>query len=76
MLSIGWFITTWRTGVGYEGLAHIVAVACINATAIGALWWLWSYNYRNGRFCYRIDFTTLVFCWLFWFAFPWFGPLH
>ncbi len=76
LLSIGWLITTWRDGLGYHGPAHIVAIACINAIVIGTLWWLWACNHRNGSFSFRMTFATLLFYWLFWYAFPWFGPMH
>lgn len=75
ILSAPWLVTGWTYGVQYEGFDYTLRVVIINLVFICALWCFWTYTRRDSTFGWRLVFGTLLFYWLFWFAFPYLGEL-
>ncbi|HEX4142183.1 MAG TPA: hypothetical protein VHY91_01425 [Pirellulales bacterium] len=65
----------WSYGLAYQGLQYTAWVTIINLVLIAALWICWVFLRRETVFGWRIAFGTLLFYWLFWFAFPYLGEL-
>jgi hypothetical protein len=75
VLSVPFFLSAWEHGVQFQGPVYTALVAAENvlcAAALGVL--LWTLLRRPSRpraLCFHI----LLFLWLAWVAFPWFGQM-
>jgi len=72
-LTILHFVTGWSAGVAYQGISHTKAVCIINLFAMLLLWPLWYMAVKIKRYLTNLVFSWILFLWLSWQAFPYFG---
>jgi hypothetical protein len=76
LLSILYFVASWRWGLQYEGPYYTHTVCLLNAAWIlilGAMFY-WSRK-KTPTFAYNLIVHGLFFVWLAWYAFPQLGEL-
>jgi hypothetical protein len=76
LLSPLWFVVGWRDGVIMQGLRYNFSVLGINIVWITVLWFMFiSYKKIDSSFKVNLLLHWLLFIWLAWFAFPFFGEM-
>jgi len=76
LLSIAWFVASWKFGLQYQGRRFTYLVCVINAIWI-LLLGLFFARSRKGKqsFTGSLVLHWLLFAWLAWYAFPYLGEL-
>lgn len=76
VMSVGWFAIGWRDGLAVEGVKYNYAVCGINVLWIGVLWVMFARN-RNDESTFGTNLLLhwLLFAWLGWYGFPFFGEM-
>jgi hypothetical protein len=75
ILSVVYFVSSWRNGNQYQGREYTVAICAEN---IAWLVGLWAILYCSSRLCSfkaNLFFHAVLFAWLAWCAFPYLGEL-
>lgn len=73
--SLWWFAFGWQFGIEYQGATFTWGILGINALSLVLLWRFWLAFRRRATRGNALVLATLLHCWLFWFAFPYFGEL-
>lgn len=75
VLSVPFFLSGWEHGVRFQGLVYTALVTAENVLCAAALGvFLWTLLRRPSR-TRSWTFHILLFLWLAWVAFPWFGQM-
>ena len=76
VLSVLWFVVGWRDGLVVQGARYNYGISAINALWIVFLWLLFSWG-RKAEPSFRTNLVLhwVLFVWLAWYAFPFFGEL-
>jgi hypothetical protein len=75
VLSVVYFVGSWRYGNRYQGRDYTVTICAVN---VGWIVILWAMLYRSSRlrsFGANLLFHGTMFAWLAWYAFPYLGEL-
>jgi hypothetical protein len=76
LLNVLWFIVGWKDGVSMQGLRYTYWVSAVNAVWIALLWMLFAKMRKAGpSFKVNLLFHWMLFAWIAWYAFPFFGEL-
>ncbi|NLV67840.1 MAG: hypothetical protein GXY14_09215 [Spirochaetes bacterium] len=70
-----YYFLSIKPGLKYQGDVFVYISILINVVFIGALLWLFYRNYKVPSYMTNLCFNFLLFFWLFWFAFPFFGEM-
>jgi hypothetical protein len=75
-LNLPWFVFGWNDGLAMQGARYNYSVSAVNAVFIATLWMLFARSRKtNSSFKSNLLFHWLLFAWLAWYAFPFFGEL-
>ena len=76
VLSVLWFIVGWRDGIVAQGPRYNYSVCAINVAWILFLWLMFVRN-RKAEPSFKMNLLLhwLLFVWLAWHAFPFFGEI-
>jgi hypothetical protein len=76
VLSVPWFLTGWRDGIDLHGPFYNYFLSVINVAWLASLWILVARSWKaEPSFKFNLLFHWLLFSWLAWFAFPFFGDV-
>jgi len=76
LLSIAWFVASWKFGLQYQGRRFTYSMCVINALWILFLGLLFARSRKgNQSFTSSLILHWLLFAWLAWYAFPYLGEL-
>lgn len=76
VLSVAYFIASWKWGVQYQGARHTQIVCAINAAWAGVLGLAFARGWKGApSFGYSLFAHWMLFAWLAWYAFPYLGEL-
>ncbi len=76
LLSPLWFVAGWRDGVAIQGLRYNFSVLGINVVWIMVSWFVFARNWKaEPSFKSNLLVHCLLFAWLAWYAFPFFGEM-
>jgi hypothetical protein len=74
LLSPLWFVGGWRDGAIVQGLHYNFSVLGINVVWLAILWLILARSWKaQPSFRFNLLFHWLLFAWLAWYAFPFFG---
>jgi hypothetical protein len=74
LLSPLWFVVCWKDGAIVQGLGYNFSLVGINAVWIAILWFIVARSWKAvPSFRVNLLFHWLLFAWLAWCAFPFFG---
>jgi hypothetical protein len=76
LLSPLWFVVNWSDGAAVQGLRYNFSMLGINIAWITALWFMFA-RYRKTEPSFKVNLLLhwLLFLWLAWYAFPFFGEM-
>ena len=75
-LSLVWFAIGWTDGLAIQGARYTYLVCTINVVWILCLWAAFARNWkRASSFSANLVVHWMLFAWLAWYAFPFFGEL-
>jgi hypothetical protein len=72
-LSVWYFVGAWSEGIMRYGAGYVVAVAAANVGFLALLTGLSIWSYKRPTFTSSLLFHSIMFLWLAWYAFPYFG---
>jgi hypothetical protein len=76
LLSPLWFVVGWRDGIVMQGSRYNLSVLGINLVWIAVLWFVIIRTWKTGpSFNRNLLLHWLLFLWLAWYAFPFFGEM-
>jgi hypothetical protein len=75
LLTVFYFIVSWKHGLEYQGQKHTIIVCLMNILWLGMLWWAILRALRQPSFKTSLLSHWLLFAWLSWYAFPYLGEL-
>ncbi len=75
LLSLYYLGSSWSYGVAYQGKLHTVAMYLFNIITWVTLMVINFKNAKQPTYNSNFAFHWLLFAWLGWVAFPWFGEL-
>jgi hypothetical protein len=76
LLSIVWFAVGWKDGLAIQGANYNHSLLLINAVWLALIWALFQRCRRAGPSFYsNLLSHWLLFAWLAWYAFPFFGEM-
>lgn len=76
VLSALWFVVGWKDGLAMQGAKYNYSVFAVNIVWIAALWILLAHcRKKEPSFKWSLLFHLMLFGWLAWYAFPFFGEL-
>ena len=75
VLSVAYFVRSWKYGTQYQGREYTVAICTINVVWLVGLWAILYRSARGSSFKANLFFHSVVFVWLAWYAFPYLGEL-
>jgi len=75
VLSLAYFVVSWRDGVQYQGREHTIAVGVVNTIWAVILWTILYRSSRRSSFAINMLFHATLFAWVAWYAFPYLGEL-
>jgi hypothetical protein len=74
VLSLLWFVAGWKDGIAVQGARYNYSVSAINVVWIIGLWVMVGRNWKvESSFKSNVLIHWLLFAWLAWYAFPFFG---
>jgi hypothetical protein len=74
LLGIPWFAVGWKDGIAAQGARYNYSVLAVNIAWATVLWVLFTRNRkREPSFTANLLFHWVLFAWLAWYAFPFFG---
>jgi hypothetical protein len=76
VLSVFYFIGSWKWGLEYQGLHHTRVVCAANIVWVAILGFAFARS-RQGTtsFKFNLFLHWMLFAWLAWYAFPYLGEL-
>ena len=76
LLSLSYFALAWNDGLTVQGVQYTYTVFAANIVIVAALGFMFAIS-RKAEPSFRTDLSLhwTLFVWLFWFAFPYLGPL-
>jgi hypothetical protein len=76
VLSALWFAVCWKDGIIVQGPRYNYSVSAINVVWISVLWVIFGRN-RKAESSFKVNLLVhwLLFAWLAWYAFPFFGEI-
>ena len=76
LADAGWFVAGWKLGLSFQGAAYTHSVLAINVAWLALLWAAFLLA-RNARPSFRRNLLLhwMLFAWLAWSAFPFFGEM-
>lgn len=76
LLSIFWFVFSWKDGLAFQGAKYNHVVLTLNVLWSVILWLMFVRSRQlKQSFQLSLVFHWLLFAWLAWYAFPFFGEL-
>ena len=76
LLSVLWFVLGWRDGIVMQGPRYNFSVLGVNIVWITVLWFMFVRNWKTEpSFKVNLLLHWLLFFWLAWYAFPFFGEM-
>jgi hypothetical protein len=76
LLSPLWFLGGWKNGIIVQGSLYNFLVLGINVVWITVLWFMFARNWKTEPdFKVNLFLHWLLFLWLSWYAFPFFGEM-
>jgi hypothetical protein len=76
VLSVAYFITSWKWGMRYQGIRYVHAVCAINLVWTGFMGFAFALSWkRSSSFVLNLFLHWILFAWLAWYAFPYLGEL-
>jgi hypothetical protein len=76
VLSVAYFITSWKWGMRYQGIRYVHAVCAINLMCTGFMGFAFALSLkRSSSFVLNLFLHWILFAWLAWYAFPYLGEL-
>lgn len=75
VLSVIWFVGSWRYGLEYQGRQYTYVICVINGVWLAVLWTIAAGRWCRASFAGNLLFHWLLFTWLGWYAFPYLGEL-
>ena len=76
LLNVLWFVVGWKDGLAMQGEKYNYSVCGANIVWIAALWMLFARCRKTEpSFKSNLLFHWMLFAWLAWYAFPFFGEL-
>jgi hypothetical protein len=76
LLSVLWFVVGWKDGLAIQGPKYNYSVCAVNVVWIASLWLLFARSRRaEPSFKTNLLFHWMLFAWLAWYAFPFFGEM-
>ncbi len=74
--DILWFVVGWKDGLGFQGTRYCYGVLALNTVCVGSLWLMFAWHRKKDpSFKMNLLQHWMLFAWLAWFAFPFFGEL-
>ena len=76
LLSVLWFVIGWKDGMDFQGKKYGYSVLTINGGWLTLLWLMFVHNRKSKKsFHANLLLHWILFVWLAWYAFPFFGEL-
>ena len=75
ILTMADFVLEWKYGLRYQGRHHTIAVYTLNVLWLAVLWCAVVRAWRRPSFWANLLAHWVLFAWLGWYAFPYFGEL-
>jgi hypothetical protein len=75
LLSVTYFLVSWRYGLRYQGLSTVLFYIALNALALAVLSLGWIQARRRSSWLGSLVVHWGLFAWLCAFAFPWLGEM-
>jgi hypothetical protein len=76
LLDALWFVVGWKDGLAMQGPKYNYSVCAVNIVWIAALWMLFVRSRKTEpSFKSNLLFHWMLFAWLAWYAFPFFGEM-
>ena len=76
LLNVLWFVVGWKDGLAMQGAKYNYSVCGVNILCVAALWTLFARSRKTEpSFKSNLLFHWILFTWLAWYAFPFFGEL-
>jgi hypothetical protein len=76
VLSVPWFLNGWRDGIDLHGPHYYYFLSVINIHWLAIIWSLAVRSWKTEpSFRFNLLFHWLLFAWLAWYAFPFFGEV-
>ncbi len=75
LLSLLWFVESWKYGLEYQGRRYTYQICIVNGLWLVVLWALFATYSRRTSFVGNLLLHWLLFAWLGWYAFPYLGEL-
>jgi len=74
VLSVLWIVGGWKDGIAIQGAGYNYSVGAINVAWIIVMWVMFGRNWKaEPSFKVNLLVHWLLFAWLAWYAFPFFG---
>lgn len=76
LVTIPWFVLGWKDGLAVQGAGYNYSVLIINIGWLAILWVMFARS-RNAKPSFKANLLLhwVLFAWLAWYAFPFFGEL-
>jgi hypothetical protein len=75
-VSVLWFLVGWKDGLAIQGARYNYSVCAINIVWIALLWVIFARSRKSEpSFKTNLVFHWMLFAWLAWYAFPFFGEM-
>jgi len=75
VLSIAYFVGSWRDGNHYQGHEFTAIICVVNIVWIVILWVILYRSSRLASFAANLLFNAALVAWVAWYAFPYLGEL-
>jgi hypothetical protein len=75
VLSVVYFVSSWRYGIDYQGWRFTFGMCLLNAAWLLLLWGMLLWRVGRSSFAANLLLHWLLFAWLAWHAFPYLGEL-
>lgn len=72
-LSVVWFALGWKDGIAIQGAAYCNPVLLVNIGCVAFLHLTFAYSRKTSSFGINLLCHWILFLWLSWYAFPFFG---
>jgi hypothetical protein len=76
VLSVAYFIASWKWGIQYQGIRYVHTICAINLVWIAFVGGVFALSLkRSSSFGLNLFLHWIFFAWLAWYAFPYLGEL-
>jgi hypothetical protein len=74
LVNVLWFVVGWKDGLAVQGTRYNYTVCAVNILWIASLWMMFALSRRaEPSFKTNLLLHWVLFAWLAWYAFPFFG---